>query len=81
MTKTTKALLAEKAAKMKNMMVKTTIKTTTNVNAKNTKQIEKLYNEGLGARKIAEKLNLPRRRVMRVIEDLGLFIYAAGSYR
>lgn len=80
MTKTTKSLLTEKVAKMKNMMVKTTIKTT-NVNAKNTKQIEKLYNEGLGAKRIAEKLNLPRRRVMRVIEDLGLFIYAEGSYR
>jgi hypothetical protein len=40
-----------------------------------------MYTEGMGARRIGYALNIPRHHVMRMIEELGLFIYAEGSYR
>ena len=45
------------------------------------KQIEKLYNNGMGPRRMGKMLNIPRHHIMRVIENLGLFEYAEGSYR
>jgi transposase-like protein len=45
------------------------------------KQIESMYTEGMGPRRIGKILNMPRHHVMRMIEQLGLFIYAEGSYR
>ena len=44
-------------------------------------RIEKMYTQGVGPRRIGKELNMPRHRVMRIIEDLGLFTYAEGSYR
>jgi transposase-like protein len=45
------------------------------------KQVENMYTEGMGPRRIGKILNMPRHHVMRMIEQLGLFIYAEGSYR
>ena len=45
------------------------------------KQVETMYTEGMGPRRIGKILNMPRHHVMRMIEQLGLFIYAEGSYR
>lgn len=45
------------------------------------KQIEKMYNNGMGPRRMGKMLNIPRHHIMRVIENLGLFEYAEGSYR
>ncbi len=45
------------------------------------KQVENMYSEGMGPRRIGKILNMPRHHVMRMIEQLGLFIYAEGSYR
>ena len=45
------------------------------------KQVENMYTEGMGARRIGYALNMPRHHIMRMIESLGLFTYAEGSYR
>lgn len=45
------------------------------------KQIQKLYNNGMGPRRMGKMLNIPRHHIMRAIENLGLFEYAEGSYR
>jgi len=45
------------------------------------KQIEKMYNNGIGPRKMGKMLNIPRHHIMRTIENLGLFEYAEGSFR
>lgn len=79
-TKNTNKAIATKATAMKNALTaKATAKKT--ASAKYTKQIEKMYTSGMGARRIADKLNIPRHHVMRTIENLGLFVYAEGSYR
>lgn len=79
-TKTTNKTIATKATAMKNALTtKATAKKT--ASAKYNKQIEKMYTSGMGARRIADKLNIPRHHVMRTIENLGLFVYAPGSYR
>ena len=79
-TKTTNKTLATKATAMRNTMTTTTTAKKTAA-ARYTKQIEKMYTAGMGARRIADKLNIPRHHVMRTIENLGLFVYAEGSYR
>ena len=67
----------------KNNSVKTSaLKTKTVKTPKSVlKQIENMYTEGMGARRIGYALNMPRHHVMRMIESLGLFTYAEGSYR
>jgi hypothetical protein len=84
-TKTTKkanraATVAAKTTSMRNTLT-TTTKAKKATSARYTKQIEKMYTDGMGPRRIGKIINMPRHRVMRVIEDLGLFIYAEGSYR
>ena len=79
-TKTTNRVIAAKATTMRNALTTATT-TKKTASAKYTKQIEKMYTAGMGARRIADKLNIPRHHVMRTIENLGLFVYAPGSYR
>ena len=80
-TKTTNKTLATKANTMRNTMNTMTATTRKTASPRFTKQIEKMYTAGMGARRIADKLNIPRHHVMRTIENLGLFTYAEGSYR
>jgi transposase-like protein len=79
-TKTAKKTTAAKTTKVRNTLTTTATKKAT-TNRTKVKQIEKMYNDGMGPRRIGKIINMPRHHVMRVIEDLGLFIYAEGSYR
>lgn len=80
-TKTTNKAIAAKANMMRNTSIVLTSTMGKTASAKYNKQIEKMYTSGMGARRIADKLNIPRHHVMRTIENLGLFVYAPGSYR
>lgn len=43
-------------------------------------KISSLFRAGFGARAISEETNIPRRRVMKSIEMMGLHQYSEGSY-
>jgi transposase-like protein len=79
-TKTARKTTAAKTTTVRNTLTTTATKKAT-TNRTKVKQIEKMYNDGMGPRRIGKIINMPRHHVMRVIEDLGLFIYAEGSYR
>ena len=79
-TKTAKKVTAAKTTTVRNTLTTTATKKAA-TNRTKVKQIEKMYTDGMGPRRIGKIINMPRHHVMRVIEDLGLFIYAEGSYR
>ena len=79
-TKTAKKATAAKTTTVRNTLTTTATKKAA-TNRTKVKQIEKMYTDGMGPRRIGKIINMPRHHVMRVIEDLGLFIYAEGSYR
>ena len=72
---------AKKTRTTLNVTTPTVKNKTAKTNKATLKQVEKMYTEGMGARRIGYALNIPRHHVMRMIEELGLFIYAEGSYR
>lgn len=81
-TATAKTALSTRATKTnaKTNMV-TTAKTAATTTKTTINRIEKMYTQGIGPRRIGKELNMPRHSVMRIIEGLGLFTYAEGSYR